>query len=300
MRKEKEFIEQQVGKGTFVKAHYTAFSISKVLLDFVSFDTQTNKQLCSIPIYIDFKEMHKLIHDVESGTLIARCNAEKGNQGYPKALFEVIGGTTKKHLRTQRADGKDECRIFSLVPGLKADIMMQAVRGAGEETAQGIIKPSINYKDKTSYETIQVPFSYEDLIAMVSEIKMFLYGYNTSQWMKGAFEKPYEAKSVGTQTVPATSKEAPQTNPKSEPTKPADQYTAILTDNAIALTQKAGCYRIPVTIDGVTQDILLLEQSIAYLEQHHKMQTLLDMLPGEQLTFQGKRMNQKQVQLLAC
>lgn len=205
------------GKGCFVEFMSGMFQplkpgkLGKVLMNFATYNEQTNAQTCLIPIYIDIPKFCALTDDIRFGRLKTLAAKEKaavanGEKKYEESIWQDLGGTSAKILKMQgksRPDGMSESRVFDIIPARKENTyLLRATRGAGEEATQGIIKPKINYSDKNSYQQIQIPVSEEDLRAIAKTIDMYIQAYYTSQWMNGAFVKENNTNSNTGNTQP--------------------------------------------------------------------------------------------------
>ncbi|MDD6071429.1 MAG: hypothetical protein PUC12_11570 [Clostridiales bacterium] len=193
------------GKGCFVEFMSGMFEplkpgkLGKVLLNFVTYNEQNNQQTCLIPIYIDIPKFSALTDDIRYGRIKSLAAKEKqlvasGQKQYEGAIWKDMGGTSAKVLERQgkaRADGMSESRVFEIVPARKENtFLLKATRGAGEEqNTNGIIAPKINYKDRNTYDQIQIPISDEDLRAVAKMIDIYIQAYYTSKWMSGGFLK---------------------------------------------------------------------------------------------------------------
>ena len=192
------------GKGCFVEFMSGMFEplkpgkLGKVLMNFCTYNEQNNTQTCLIPIYIDIPKFCALTDDIRFGRLKPLAAREKqavanGQKRYEDSIWQDMGGTSAKVLARQgksRPDGMSESRVFDIVPARKENTyLLKATRGAGEETAQGIIAPKIDYRNKASYDQIQIAVSDDDLRAIAKTIDMYIEAYYTAQWMRGAFTK---------------------------------------------------------------------------------------------------------------
>ena len=192
------------GKGCFVEFMSGMFAplkpgkLGKVLMNFCTYNEQTNAQTCLIPIYIDIPKFCALTDDIRFGRLKALATKEKqavakGEKRYEGSIWQDMGGTSAKILARQgksREDGMSESRVFDIVPAKKENTyLLKATRGAGEEATQGIIQPKIDYRNKGSYDQIQIAVSDEDLRAIAKTIDMHIEAYYTTQWIQGVFMK---------------------------------------------------------------------------------------------------------------
>lgn len=205
------------GKGCFVEFMSGMFEplkagkLGKVLLNFVTYNEQNNQQTCLIPIYIDIPKFSALTDDIRFGRIKALAGQEKklvasGQKQYEGAIWKDMGGTSAKILARQgksRPDGMSESRVFEIVPARKENTyLLKATRGAGEEqNTNGIIAPKINYKDRNTYDQIQIPISDEDLRAVAKMIDIYIQAYYTSKWMSGGFLKTNNNQNTTSQTA---------------------------------------------------------------------------------------------------
>lgn len=185
------------GNNCFLEVVNTGFQIGKIFFNFITYNPDTFKQTAIIPIYIDIQKWLAMSEDIKLGVVKRESDNMKAQilqqGGYAKAIRQDMGGTNKAKLAQQnksRADGRDEARVFSILPATLSksmDIILQAERGPGEETEQGLIAPKFNYKDKANYQKIMVSMKHEDLKGLACLIDMHLQSYLTAQWISGAF-----------------------------------------------------------------------------------------------------------------
>lgn len=181
------------GKNTFVEVMNTAFGIGKVIFNFAKYDDKREvgqRMTDNVTVYLDIDKALVLIQDIKSGRIPKLAQTEKAKSQYPKAVYTDLGGTSAKALAAKgksREDGMSESRQLKLVPGKKADFMICAERGAGEENQTGLIVPR---KVETN---IMVPMSGEDLKRLALVLEMNIHAYTAARYVDGSFMKnPYQ------------------------------------------------------------------------------------------------------------
>ena len=192
-------------KGCFVEIRSALFDakregkVGKVMLNFVEYDTNTNKTTKSIASYIDIPKMVELtdeirLHFIDQEIRKEIQRAQSAGDKYCKAIWTDMGGTSAKTLAAKgkaRPDGKSESRIFEVVPATKEGcVILRVKRGPGIEKEKGIIAP--DYKGG-SFEQINVLCTLTDLRAMAKLLDINITAYETRKWMNGAHDYIYDA-----------------------------------------------------------------------------------------------------------
>lgn len=173
------------GKNCFVEIMSGQFHKGKVILNFEQYDdtkAKGERTVARITYFIPFDKFLQLEQDVKSGKLAKLAEKEKSINKYPNAVYTDLTGTSAELLKRNnqaRPDGNSESRQLKLIPGLKADFMLQAEKGAGEKNATGIIKPLYGNKPE---QKVAIPMSGDDLKRLFSLTKVHIVAYITSQY----------------------------------------------------------------------------------------------------------------------
>ena len=173
------------GKNCFVEVMTGQFHKGKVILNFEQYDESKAKgerTIARITYFMPFDKFLQLEQDIMSGKLAKLAEKEKANNKYPNAVYADLTGTSSELLKKNnqaRPDGNSESRQLKLIPGLKADFMLQAEKGAGEKSATGIIKPLYGNKPE---QKVAIPMSGDDLKKLFSLTKVHINGYIASQY----------------------------------------------------------------------------------------------------------------------
>ena len=99
------------------------------------------------------------------------------------SLYESLGGISAKRLKEkgkQRKDKKSLSRVMNIIAGQKADIMLIAESGAGEESDKGLIVPKFGDKPENKV-VVSMPF------ASFSEM-MLMTKIHFSAWLAGWYQ----------------------------------------------------------------------------------------------------------------
>lgn len=173
------------GKNCFVEIMSGQFHKGKVILNFEQYDetkAKGERTVARITYYMPFEKFLQLEQDVMSGKLAKLAEKEKATNKYPNAVYTDLTGTSAELLKRNnqaRPDGNSESRQLKLIPGLKADFMLQAEKGAGEKSATGIIKPLYGNKPE---QKVAIPMSGDDLKKLFSLVKVHISAYISSQY----------------------------------------------------------------------------------------------------------------------
>lgn len=173
------------GKNCFVEVMTGQFFKGKVILNFEQYDDTKPKgqrTVAKITYFIPFDKFLQLSQDIKSGKLAKLAEKEKANNKYPGAVYTDLTGTSEELLKRnnqERPDGKSESRQFKIIPGLRAEFMLQAEKGPGEKSSTGIIKPLYGNKPE---QKVAIPMSGDDLKKLFLLTETFIIGYISSQF----------------------------------------------------------------------------------------------------------------------
>ena len=169
------------GKNCFVEVMTGQFHKGKVILNFEQYDESKAKgerTIARITYFVPFDKFLQLEQDIMN------------------AVYVDLTGTSSELLKKNnqaRPDGNSESRQLKLIPGLKADFMLQAEKGAGEKSATGIIKPLYGNKPE---QKVAIPMSGDDLKKLFSLTKVHINGYIASQYNVRAIKIQEERENI--------------------------------------------------------------------------------------------------------
>lgn len=156
----------------------------KMLMNFWTFDNQTNHQLNLIPTYIDMSEWLNVCHFITSerinkATAAARDRQAKGGYAYCSFIYQSNGGSYKPIFKVNgKAYGGNDnpvATIFKITPAKKDDswvLSSEIYEGVTEAT--GLIAPKSGTKPVVK---IQVLMTYSDLIRIARMSEMAIQAY---------------------------------------------------------------------------------------------------------------------------
>ena len=188
--------------GTFFKAKPDSFEIGKLLLSFVTFGTNGNKQINKIDFFVDMKkEGLVLCQDILSGKLNKELELEKKNRlakdpnsKYSQPIRVFQGGMSAEKAKEKgiRTDGKAQARILKISSGTAFPIVFSCEEGPGRETPEGLIVPTYNGKPDT---VIRVGIQNDDLKSFALSVQAHYTAFLSSKYSVAAFAKEKERRS---------------------------------------------------------------------------------------------------------
>lgn len=189
MSREKEENLYQIirkdAKNCFVEVLNDSFAIGRAHLFFATYDLSRPKNqryTNTVDIYLPMSEVVELCRKLETGIFGAKVKEYKANKD-SSSLYESLGGISAKRLKEkgkQRKDKKSLSRVMNIIVGQKADIMLIAESGAGEESDKGLIVPKFGDKPENKV-VVSMPF------ASFSEM-MLMTKVHFSAWLAGWYQ----------------------------------------------------------------------------------------------------------------
>jgi hypothetical protein len=189
MSREKEENLYQIirkdAKNCFVEVLNDSFAIGRAHLFFATYDLSKPKNqryTNTVDIYLPMSEVVELCRKLETGIFGAKVKEYKANKD-SSSLYESLGGISAKRLKEkgkQRKDKKSLSRVMNIIAGQKADIMLIAESGAGEESDKGLIVPKFGDKPENKV-VVSMPF------ASFSEM-MLMTKMHFSAWLAGWYQ----------------------------------------------------------------------------------------------------------------
>lgn len=188
-------------KGCFVESLNDAFEIGRIHFFFATYDVnkpEGQRQTNSVAIYLPIGEVLELCRQLNSGELKRRMKAEKEKQE-KEPLYQSLGGTPAKKMKTPREDGKSLSRTFKITVGDRCDIRLIAASGPGEENKQGLIVPKFGDKPEN---LVIVSMTFEALSELLLVSEMHYKAWLTGMYLKGRpNKKEGDQKEKGTDEV---------------------------------------------------------------------------------------------------
>lgn len=157
----------------------------KLLMNFWTFDKNTNKQINLIPTYIDISEWLNVCHIITSGRLQEMTEEAQSKQkasGYKYCgyIYQSNGGSYKPiyKLNGKPFGGKNNnpiAAIFKITPSnTKNNWVLSSEIYDGTEGETGLIEAK---KQSSPYVKIQVLLSYDSLVSIAEMSKMAIQSY---------------------------------------------------------------------------------------------------------------------------
>lgn len=176
------------GKNVFMEVMNSAFSIGKVQINFIEYDTSLEKnsrQKKNIPLYIDINKFLLLTHDILSGKMVqlakqANDVKQKGGYKYAKEIYQDLGGIPAEKLKKRgksRPDGMSLSRQFKITPGEKLPWLLSGECGPGKEDDNGLIVPQGRPE-----ESVRVGLTDDDFKKLAIVVQSHIKGYIASQY----------------------------------------------------------------------------------------------------------------------
>ena len=189
MSREKEENLYQIirkdAKNCFVEVLNDSFAIGRAHLFFATYDLSKPKNqryTNTVDIYLPMSEVVELCRKLESGIFGAKVKEYKANKD-SSSLYESLGGISAKRLKEkgkQRKDKKSLSRVMNIIAGQKADIMLIAESGAGEESDKGLIVPKFGDNPENK---VVVGMTFAAFSEMVLMTKL-----HYSAWLTGWYQ----------------------------------------------------------------------------------------------------------------
>lgn len=161
-------------KNCFVESLRDSFNFGRVHYNFASYDLSRpagNRQTGRVSIYIPVGEFLDLCRRMESGEILWTIQQAKQTGVTPPPIFESLGGTSARKLAKRgksRSDGRSESRVMQVCVGRKADLVLSAKSGPGDESGKGLIVPKFGNNPENS---VAVPMSYSLFCQLLLETR---------------------------------------------------------------------------------------------------------------------------------
>ena len=166
-------------------AGYRESMDGKMLLNFWTFDSQTNHMKNFIPTYMDMSEWLNVCHMITSGrlheeTAIAREKQAKGSYKYCSFIYQSNGGSYKPIFKLNGQpfggqQGSPIATVFKITPAQKdGSWVVSSEIYEGVQEATGLIAVKSGTK---SLAKIQVLMTYSDLVRVARMSEMAIQAY---------------------------------------------------------------------------------------------------------------------------
>lgn len=174
-------------KNCFVESLRDSFNFGRVHFNFAAYDMSRpagNRQTGHVSIYIPVGEFLDLCRRMESGEILWTIQGAKQSGVTPPPIFESLGGTSAKKLARRgkaRPDGRSESRVLQIGVGRKADLVLSAKSGPGDESGKGLIVPKFGNNPENS---VAVPMSYSLFCQLLLETRIHYQAWLAAQYTK--------------------------------------------------------------------------------------------------------------------
>lgn len=166
-------------------AGYRESMDGKMLLNFWTFDSQTNHMKNFIPTYMDMSEWLNVCHMITSGrlheeTAIAREKQAKGSYKYCSFIYQSNGGSYKPIFKLNGQpfggqQGSPIATVFKITPAQKdGSWVISSEIYEGVQEATGLIAVKSGTKPLAK---IQVLMTYSDLVRVAKMSEMAIQAY---------------------------------------------------------------------------------------------------------------------------
>lgn len=166
-------------------AGYRESMDGKMLLNFWTFDSQTNHMKNFIPTYMDMSEWLNVCHMITSGrlheeTAIAREKQAKGSYKYCSFIYQSNGGSYKPIFKLNGQpfggqQGSPIATVFKITPAQKdGSWVISSEIYEGVQEATGLIAVKSGTKPLAK---IQVLMTYSDLVRIAKMSEMAIQAY---------------------------------------------------------------------------------------------------------------------------
>lgn len=157
----------------------------KLLMNFWTFDTKTNRQLTLLPTYIDISEWLSVCHMITSGllhenTAIAKAKQQQSNYKYCSYVYQNSGGSYKPifKLDGKQFGGKNNqpiATVFKITPSNRDGYWtFSSEIYDGKTSSTGLIEVMPNAKP---YAKVTVLLSYNDLVKIARMSEMVIMSH---------------------------------------------------------------------------------------------------------------------------
>lgn len=174
-------------KNCFVESLKDSFNFGRVHFNFASYDLTRptgSRQTGRVSIYISVGELLDLCRRMENNEILWTIQQARRTGVIPPPIFESLGGTSAWKLAMrgkQRLDGRSESRVMQVCVGRKADLVLSAKSGPGDESGKGLIVPKFG---NTPENSVAVPMSYSLFCQLLLETRVHYQAWLCAQYKK--------------------------------------------------------------------------------------------------------------------
>ena len=183
------------GNNCFVEVKSFSFPIGKVQLFFASYDTsrpEGDRFTSKVDAYIDIPTFLQWANEVKNGSLHRKMHEKKqllsikepSNEQKKKMwepLLSSIGGTPANKLKEPRKDKMSLSRIIKLTAASKADYLLTAESGPGQENEKGLIVPRYELKPENK---VIIPLTWRGLEELFLAVETHYQAWLAAQYMR--------------------------------------------------------------------------------------------------------------------
>ena len=173
------------GKDCFVESLNDMFDKGRIHLGFYKYDmsqTQGQRMTDTVHVYIESSDFLELANAIKSG-LFRRRILEQKKTGDRADLYQHLGGMSAEKLAKlgkSRPDGKSQSRILEIKPGDRADVLLVASNGVGEQNANKLIVPKFGNNPENK---VVVSMSFETLTQLIITTEVHYMAYLTAGYV---------------------------------------------------------------------------------------------------------------------
>lgn len=173
------------GRDCFVESLNDKFDIGRIHLGFYKYDmnqTQGQRMTDTVHIYIESSDFFELANSIKCG-LFRRRVLEQKKTGDKTDLYQHLGGISAEKLAKigkTRPDGKSQSRILQIKPGDKADVLLVASNGVGEQNANKLIIPKFGNNPENK---VVISMSFEVLAQLIITTEAHYMAYLTAGYV---------------------------------------------------------------------------------------------------------------------
>lgn len=167
-------------KGVILELSDYPFSIGKIQINFVSYDTNTFKTKFQIPIYMDFTEFLSFREAIRNGSVLRKL--QNSTNSYEKGFTLMAGdGALKAQNKSypfKVPQGKAVSRQFAVQKSTSNDYCLIASYSLAREDSKGLIVPEgkpLNY--------IMVPIAHNDLMGFLEMGKIRIEAFENMKML---------------------------------------------------------------------------------------------------------------------
>ena len=195
MEYENTQIIRKDGKNCFVEVKSYSFPIGKVQLLFATYDvnrTVGDRYTSRVDSYLDITTFLQWANEVKSGSLhrkmlekkqllLKKSPSDDEKKKMWEPLLSSMGGTSAKKLKEPRKDGMSLSRVMKLTAASKADYLLTAESGPGQENEKGLIVPRYGNKPENK---VTISLTWRGLEELFLTVEAHYQAWLTAKYMQ--------------------------------------------------------------------------------------------------------------------